>query len=96
MTKGTIIRLILALAMAINDGAIIMGVAEIGDPLFDKIYKWLSLIATFVIVWVNHYYNNDYTEEACQGTGLTRLLKAQKNPKMVGEDFSGEDKKDEL
>lgn len=97
MTKGTIIRLILALAMAINDGAIIMGVTDISDPMLDKVYKWLSLVATFVIVWINHYYNNDYTEEACEGTGVTRLLKKQKkDPNFISEDFfSEEDKKDE-
>lgn len=93
MNRGTIIRLLLAIAMAINDGAIIMGVADIGDPVLDKAYKWLSLIATFVIVAINHYYNNDYTEEACIGTGYTRLLKEQKkiqDGEMIGEDFFSE------
>lgn len=100
MNRGTIIRLILAIALAINDGAIIMGVAEINDPTFNQIYKWLSLIATFVIIGINHYYNNDYSEEACIGTGTTRLLKEQKKltqqgGKIIGEDF-GEDLNNEF
>lgn len=87
MNKGTIIRLILALAIAINDGAVIMGVADIGDPMLDKIYKWASLVATLVVLWINHYYNNDYTPEACEGTGLTRQLKAENKADYDGEKF---------
>jgi hypothetical protein len=88
--KGTIIRLILALAIAINDGAVIMGVADIGDPVLDKAYKWASLVATIIILWINHYYNNDYTPEASEGTGLTRQLKAEKG------DYDGEKFFDEV
>ena len=27
----------------------------------------------------SHWYNNDYTPEACEGTGLTRSLKAEED-----------------
>jgi hypothetical protein len=40
----------------------------------------------FVAWGVSHYKNNDYSKEACEGTGLTRLLKAQKNG-AKGENF---------
>ena len=76
MNKGTIIRTILAIATVINSGAIASGVAEFENPTVDAAYKILSFAATAVILFVNTYYNNDYTEEACIGTGLTRALKA--------------------
>ena len=85
MNRGTIIRTILAVALVINSGAIATGVAEFENPTLDLIYKILSFCATAVILFVNTYYNNDYTEEACVGTGLTRQLKAE-----AKEDYNGE------
>ena len=53
-----------------------------------------------LVLFINTYYNNDYTEEACIGTGMTRLLKEQKKLEqkggnIIGEDF-GEDLNDEF
>lgn len=96
MNKGTIIRTILAIGSVLNEACVISGIAEFNSPTLTKIYQIVSFIFMVAVLFINTYYNNDYTEEACQGTGLTRLLKAQKNPKMMGEDFSGEDEKDEL
>ena len=93
MNKGTVIRTIMAIALVINSGAIATGIAEFNDPVVDKWYKIVSFIATAVILFVNTYFNNDYTEEACIGTGYTRLLKEQKkiqNGEMIGEDFFSE------
>lgn len=94
MNKGTIIRTIMAIALVINSGAIATGIAEFNDPNIDKWYKIISFCATAVILFVNTYYNNDYTEEACIGTGMTRMLKAQKKEGFIGEDF-GDEVKDE-
>lgn len=90
MNKGTIIRTIMAIALVINSGAIATGIAEFNDPVVDKWYKIISFCATVVILFVNTYYNNDYTEEACIGTGMTRMLKAQKKDGFIGEDFNEE------
>lgn len=95
MTKGTIIRTIMAIALVINSGAIATGIAEFNDPIVDKWYKIISFCATVVILFVNTYYNNDYTEEACIGTGMTRMLKAQKKEGFIGEDFFSEGETDE-
>lgn len=98
MNKGTVIRTIMAIALVINSGAIATGIAEFNDPVVDKWYKIVSFIATAVILFVNTYFNNDYTEEACIGTGYTRLLKDQKkiqNGEMIGEDFFSEGDSDE-
>ena len=88
MNRGTIIRTILAIATVINSGAIAAGIADFQNPTVDMVYKILSFAATAVILFVNTYYNNDYTEEACQGTGLTRQLKAEKKEGYIGEKFS--------
>ena len=95
MNRGTIIRTILAIATVINSGAIAAGIADFQNPTVDMVYKILSFTATAVILFVNTYYNNDYTEEACQGTGLTRQLKAEKKEDYNGEIFHDEVKDDE-
>ena len=95
MNRGTIIRTVLAIATVINSGAIAAGIADFQNPTVDMIYKILSFTATAVILFVNTYYNNDYTEEACQGTGLTRQLKAEKKEDYNGEVFNDEVKDDE-
>lgn len=87
MNKGTIIRTVMAVALVINSGAIASGIAEFENPTVDLAYKIASFIATAVILFVNTYYNNDYSEEACIGTGITRQLKAQKRDDYMGEHF---------
>ena len=96
MNKGTVIRTILAIALVINSGAIATGVADFQNPTVDMVYKILSFCATVVILFVNTYYNNDYTEEACIGTGLTRQLKAEKKTDYYGEKFFEEDEDEDL
>lgn len=87
MNRGTIIRTILAIASVINSGAIAAGVAEFENPAVNNAYKILSFCATAVILFVNTYYNNDYTEEGAIGTGLTRQLKAEMKEDYEGERF---------
>ena len=95
MNRGTIIRTVLAIATVINSGAIAAGIADFQNPTVDMIYKILSFTATAVILFVNTYYNNDYTPEGCEGTGLTRQLKAEKKEDYNGEIFHDEVKDDE-
>lgn len=87
MNKGTIIRTILAVAMVINSGAIATGVAEFENPTVNMIYKILSFCATAVILFINTWYNQDYTEEARIGTAITRQLKAEKKEGYIGDYF---------
>ena len=87
MNKGTIIRTILAIATVINSGAIAAGIAEFENPTVNMIYKVLSFCATAVILFVNTWYNQDYTEEACIGTAITRQLKAEKKEGYIGDIF---------
>lgn len=96
MNKGTIIRTILAIALVINSGAIASGIAEFENPTVNMVYKILSFCATAVILFVNTYYNNDYTEEACVGTGITRQMKAEKKEGYIGDEFYTEDENEDL
>ena len=43
----------------------------------DIIYKVVSIVLNFVIVACVTYYNNDYTEIACETTGELRARKAE-------------------
>lgn len=87
MNKGTIIRTILVIATCFNTALMATDVAQFHNPKLDLIYKILSVVANFVIVFCATYFNNDYTEEACKGTGYTRQLKAEQSPNYVGERF---------
>lgn len=87
MNSGTIIRTILVIATCFNTALMATDVAQFHNPKLDLIYKVLSVIANFIIVFCATYFNNDYTEAACKGTGYTRQLKAEASEDYVGERF---------
>lgn len=85
MNKGTIIRVVIAIAMTINTANVMTAFAEFDNPVVNTIYKTASLLAFIIIGAAGFYYNNDFTEEANIGTGITRQLKAEKKPDYVGD-----------
>ena len=87
MNTGTIIRTILVIATCLNTALLATDVAQFGNETINLIYKILSVVANFVIVFCATWFNNDYTEEACMGTGVTRQLKAEKKEDYVGDFF---------
>jgi len=91
MNKGTKIRTALAIAVSIHTALIATDVTGFQNATVDTIYKVASLIANFVVVALVTYFNNDYTEEACLGTGMTRQLKAEKSKDYAGEHFFTEE-----
>lgn len=98
MNKGTIIRTILGIAVSINTALAVTDVTSFESDKLNLIYKIVSMVVNFIVVAINTYYNNDYTEEACIGTGMTRLLKEQKkvqSGEIIGEDFLSEVEPDE-
>ena len=95
MNFGTILRTVLVIASCFNTALMATDVAQFHNPKLDLAYKILSVVANFIIVFCATYFNNDYTEEACQGTGLTRQLKAEKKEDYNGEVFNDEVKDDE-
>ena len=91
MNKGTILRTILVVATCFNTALLATDVAQFHNETINLIYRILSVAANFVIVFCATYYNNDYTNEACIGTGVTRQLKLQQNADYVGEYFFEEE-----
>lgn len=76
MNFGTKVRTILAVATCLNTALLATDVAQFHNETVNLIYRILSVILNFVVVACVTWYNNDYTPEACEGTGLTRALKA--------------------
>lgn len=77
MNFGTKVRTILAVATCLNTALLATDVAQFHNETVNLIYRILSVILNFVVVACVTWYNNDYTPEACEGTGLTRMLKAE-------------------
>jgi len=76
MNNGTILRTILVVATCFNTALMATDVAQFHNPTVNLIYKILSVIANFVIVFCATYFNNDFTVEGETGTKITREMKA--------------------
>ena len=77
MSTGTKLRTALRIAVSLNT-AIYAVAAAIGDLNIGKLsLAWMALtiISDFVVSALTTYYNNDYTEEACEYTGMMRQAK---------------------
>lgn len=90
MNTGTKIRTILVIATSLNTALMATDLTGFNNPTVDTIYKVVSIILNFIIVACSTYYNNDYTEEACQYTGQMRLMKDQHRGNIAGENFTDE------
>lgn len=75
MNFGTKIRTILAVATCLNTALMATDIAQFHNAKLDLAYRIISVALNFVIVACVTWFNNDYTAEACEGTGLTRALK---------------------
>lgn len=89
MNRGTRIRTILVIATCFNTALMSTDVAQFHNPTLNMIYRVLSVAANFIIVFCATYFNNDYSEEACIGTGVTRQLKAEQQEDYIGDIFYG-------
>lgn len=87
MNTGTRIRTALAVAIALYSAFMKTDVAEFNNDTVNLIYQICMKVVTFVVIFLITYYNNDYTEEACIGTGITRQLKAEKGEDYIGDYF---------
>lgn len=90
MNFGTKVRTIVSIIAFVNQALVTIGEIDFGNELSNQIYKWISLIFLVGAMVTSHWYNNDFTPEACEGTGLTRLKKAQKKDDYIGEKFDDE------
>ena len=59
----------------------------IGAPWVAVVCAGIVVILGLIVDALTTYYNNDYTEEACVGTGITRQLKAEKEEGYIGDIF---------
>lgn len=90
MNFGTKLRTILAVATSLNTALMATDITEFGNAKLDIAYKVVSIVLNFVIVACVTYYNNDYTEIACETTGELRARKAEKKG-IEGEYFYEEE-----
>lgn len=87
MNFGTKLRTILAVATSLNTALMATDITEFNSPALDITYKVVSIILNFVIVACVTYYNNDYTEIACEHTGEMRAKKDEYKGNTIGEYF---------
>lgn len=87
MNRGTKLRTILGVLTTLNTVLAVTDITQFGNEKLTLAYKIVSVIVNAIVVGINTYYNNDYSEEACIGTGVTRQLKAEKEANYVGDFF---------
>lgn len=75
MNFGTKVRTVLAVATCLNTALMATDIAQFHNATLDLAYRIISVVLNFVIVACVTWFNNDYTPQACEGTGLTRMLK---------------------
>ncbi len=93
MNKGTKVRTVLRIVFSIYT-AFCAWQVSIGELSKQLNAPWLIALCAAVIVIagllvdaLTTYCNNDFTEEACIGTGITRQLKKEKEEGYQGEIF---------
>ena len=96
MNTGTKIRTALRIAVSLNTAiyAVSAAVGALGFGWLTMVWAIHTIISDFAVSALTTYFNQDYTEEACIGTGITRQLKAEKKGTYVGEIFYSEELKE--
>lgn len=87
MNTGTRIRTALAIAMAFYVALYKVDVTDFGNDTVNLIYQILMKLATFVVIFLVTYYNQDYTEAGAIGTGVTRQIKKELDESYIGDRF---------
>lgn len=93
MNSGTKIRTALRIAFSIWTGfcAWQVSISQLAEqlkaPWLVAACAIIIVVAGLVVDVLTTYYNNDFSEEACIGTGITRQLKAEKKDNYVGDYF---------
>ena len=87
MNKGTKIRTIMFAIACVNQAIVSVGDVDFGNHTVNVIYKVISTAFTIIAGAIALYYNNDFTEEGCIGTAITRQLKAEGGKDYIGDIF---------
>lgn len=88
MNTGTIVRTALRVAVSLDTAAfaVTAAIGELGIGWLTFAWGIFVIVTDFAVSALTTYCNQDYTPEACEGTGYTRLLKEQRK-EVVGENF---------
>jgi len=85
---------VLAIAV-VNQAISQVGEPDFGNETANTVYRIVSYIFMVLAAAITFWYNNDFTEEACIGTGITRQLKAEKQDGYVGDFFYTDEEEEE-
>lgn len=98
MNIGTKIRTALRIAVSLNTAiyAVTTAIGELQISWLTMAWAVFTVISDFVVSFLTTYYNNDYTETACEYTGLMRQAKDEDNPEYEGEVFFDSVAEDEV
>jgi hypothetical protein len=93
MNTGTKIRTALRIAVSLNTAiyAVSAAVGALGFGWLTMAWTIFTILSDFAVSALTTYFNQDYTEEACIGTGVTRQLKAEKKSDYAGDFFYSEE-----
>ena len=89
MNYGTKIRTALAIATCLNTALMATDLTQFHNETLNLLYRIVSVILNFVIVACVTWFNNDFTEQACEGTGYTRMKKAIAKGEEIGVNVDG-------
>lgn len=90
--KESWITAIVALVTSINTILALCGINLFDDITSDQVYTIVSAVVNLIVMAVSYWRDHPWTEEACIGTGMTRMLKAQRKGKIYQEpDDTGDD-----
>lgn len=87
MNRGTKIRTVVLFIAIVNQAISQVGDPDFGNETANLVYRIVSYIFTVAAAVIALWYNNDFTEEACRGTAVTRQLKLEKEDDYIGDRF---------
>lgn len=87
MDSGTILRVIFAVIIFINQAISMTDIPDFGNDTANLIYKIVSYIFSILALAINTWYNNDFTETASKYTAMMRQAKAEEEDGYEGERF---------
>ena len=89
MNLGTKIRTIARIAVSAYTAFCVWQtvVDGFGNKTVSLIWAILLIACGWVVDFATTWFNNDFTPEACEGTGISRQMKAEKQNGYIGETF---------
>ena len=87
MNAETRRRTVIAVVVYILDFLVVFHIIEFSSEQIQAVAQLVAMGATAVAWVLSHYKNNDFTEEGCIGTGITRQLKREKEEGYIGDSF---------